>query len=134
MGEKSGFEAISIGMDLDTLEMTLDGSTLSERVKLDQWEQGELIDKLHIAPPGMTIVQHAIIKYMRFPDLHASIWAKSEHEFLKPLRTGSKIRIHGKIVDKYVKRDRNYVVSEFETIDEHGDVAMRSRETAVHLE
>lgn len=134
MGEKSGFESITIGMDLGPLEMTLDESTVGERVRLDQWDSAELVGKLRTAPPGMTIVQHAIIKYMRFPDLHASIWAKSEHEFLKPLKLGTRVTIRGKIVDKYVKRDRNYVVTEFETIDEHGEVAMRSRETAVHLE
>ena len=134
MSQKSVFEDIPIGLDdLGTVGMTLDDNAVNERLQLDQWEAGPA-SKLRIAPPGMTIVQHAIIKYMKFPDLHASIWDKSEHEFLKPIKVGSKISIHGKIVDKYVKRGRNYVVTEFETIDEDGDVAMRSRETAVHLE
>ena len=134
MSEKMDFEDIPIGMDLGTMEMTLDENTVGERIREEGWEPGELIDKLHIVPPGITIRQHALLKYMKFPDLRASIWAKSEHEFLKPMMVGGKILIRGKIIDKYVKRERNYIVTECETVDEGGDVLMRSRETAIHVE
>lgn len=134
MSEKSDFESIPVGLDFGTLEMALDEDTVNDRMELVQWGAKELVEKLHMAPPGMTISQHARMKFMKFPDLRASIWAKSEHEFLKPMKVGSKVSIRGKIVDKYVKRDRNYVVSEFETVDESGEVLMRSRETSVHVE
>ena len=134
MSEKLDFEAIPIGMDLGTIEMTLDENTVNDRLKLVQWESRELVDKLRVAPPGMGIVQHPMMKYMKFPDLRASIWAKSEHEFLKPMKVGSKIFIHGKIVDKYVKQGRNYVVFEFETVDEAGEMLLRSRETSIHID
>ena len=134
MNEKSDFEAIPVGLDLGTLEMTLDEKTVNDRARLVQWGSRELIDKLHIAPPGVTIDQHARMKFMRLPDLRAAFSAKSEHEFLKPMKIGSKIFIRGKIVDKYVKRGRNYVVSELETVDEAGEVLLRSRETGVHVE
>jgi len=82
----------------------------------------------------MTIVQHPMLRFKTFPELRAAIWAKSEHEFLKPMKVGSKIFVRGKITDKYVKRGRNYVVSEFETVDEAGEVLLRSHETSVHLD
>jgi acyl-CoA thioesterase FadM len=74
------------------------------------------------------------MKFTALPDLRASIWAKSEHEFLKPMKVGSKVYIRGKIIEKYVKRDRNYVVADYETVDEDGGVLMRSRETSVYVE
>ena len=134
MSEKSGFDAIPIGLEMGPLEMTLDGDTVNERVGLVQWEARELADKLHVAPPGITISQHARMKFMALPDMSVSIWAKSEHEFLKPIKLGSKIFIRGKVIDKYVKRGRNYVVSEYETVDEAGEVLLRSRETGVYVE
>lgn len=134
MSEKSDFEAIPVGLDLGILAMTLSEDNVNRRVELVQWQSRELIDKLHVAPPGISIVQHARMKFAKLPDLQAAIWAKSEHEFIKPMKIGSKIFIRGKIVDKYVKRGRNYVVSEFETVDEAGDVLLKSRETSVHVE
>jgi hypothetical protein len=134
MSEKSDFESIPIGLELGTLEMTLDEDTVNNGMALVQWKARELVDRLGVAPPGITIGQHARIKWMKFPDMRAGIWAKSEHEFIKPMKIGSKISIRGKVVDKYVKRGRNYLVSEFETVDESGEVLMSSRETGVHVE
>ena len=134
MREKSGWEALPIGLEMGPLEIVLDNNTIKERVELVQWENREPLDKLGVTPPGITIANHARMKFMAWPDLRASIWAKSEHEFLKPMKVGSRIYIRGKIVDKYVKRDRNYVVADYETVDEDGEILMKSRETAVYVE
>ena len=134
MSEKLGFQAITIGQDLGTMEMTLDRKTINDWAVLVQWQARELVDNLHVAPPGMSIEQHPRMEFAKFSDLRAGIWAKSEHEFLKPIRVGGKVFIHGKIIDKFVKRGRNYVVTEYETLDEGGEVLMRSRETGVYLE
>lgn len=134
MREKSGWEALPIGLEMGPLEIVLDNNTIKERVELVQWENREPLDKLGVTPPGITIGNHARMKFMAWPDLRASIWAKSEHEFLKPVKVGSRIYIRGKIVGKYVKRDRNYVVADYETVDEDGEVLMRSRETAIYVE
>jgi hypothetical protein len=134
MSEKSGFQAISIGLDLGTMEMTLDKKTINNWAGLVQWPDRELVDKLPVVPPGMSIEQHPRMEFAKFSELRAGIWAKSEHEFLKPMRVGSKVFIHGKITDKFVKRGRNYVVAEYETLDEAGEVLMKSRETGIYLE
>ena len=134
MSEKSDFEAAPIGLDLGETEITLDENTVDDRLKLVQWEARELIDRFHIAPPGVSIHQHPRMRFAKVKSLRAAIWAKSEHEFLRPMKLGSRIFIRGKIVDRYVKRGRDYVVSEFETTDEAGEVLMRSRETGIHVE
>jgi len=134
MSEKSGFDAIPIGLEMGPLEMTLDDDTVSARLNLVQWENREPIEKLNVTPPGLTISQHARMKFMALPEMRVSIWAKSEHEFLKPMKKGSKIFIRGRVVDKYTRRGRNYLVSDYETVDEAGDVLLRSRETGIYVE
>jgi hypothetical protein len=134
MSEKSGWEALPIGLAMGPLEIVLDDETIKERVGLVQWENPEPLDALGVTPPGITIDNHARMKFMAWPDLRVSIWAKSEHEFLKPLKVGSKVFIRGKVVDKYSKRGRNYVVCDYVTVDESGEVLMKSRETGVYVE
>jgi len=134
MNEKSGWEALPIGLEMGPVEIVLDDDTVKSRIELVQWQNKEPVDKLGVTPPGLTIVNHARMKFMAWPDLRVSIWAKSEHEFLKPLKVGSRVFIRGKVVDKYVKRGRNYIVSDYETVSEDGEVLMKSRETGVYVE
>jgi hypothetical protein len=134
MSLKSNFDAIPIGLSLGTEELMLDEKTVSDRVALVQWQAKEIVDKMGIVPPGATIEIHPRMKFSTFKNLRASIWAKSEHEFLKPMKVGSKVTISGRVVEKYEKRGRYYLVSEYETVDEKGEVLMRSRETGVNVE
>jgi hypothetical protein len=134
MGEKSLFESIYIGQDLGTVEVSLDEKTVQKRVDLVQWQAGDVVDKLGFAPPGATIEIHPMMKFNKWPTLKAGIWAKSEHEFIKPMKVGSKVFVRGKVTDKYIKRGREYVVSEFEAVDENGEVLLKSRETSINVE
>ena len=134
MPGKSGFEAIPIGFEVGPLELTLDEETVRERAELMRWEEEELISELGIVPPGATVAHHAHMKFDALPDLKVSIWAKSEHEFIKPMKVGSTITIRGRVVDKYTRRGRNYVVTEYETVDESGEVLLRSVETGLYVE
>ena len=136
MSEESYYESIPVGLDLGTVEITLDEDTVNTRLELVQWEARELLNKLHIAPPGMTITpaQRPSARTSESQEPRVAIWAKSEHEFLGPMKVGSKVSIRGKIVDKYVKRGRNYLVAEYEAFGEHGEPLLKSRETSVHVE
>jgi hypothetical protein len=134
MTDKSNFEAIPIGLEMGPLEIVLDEAFIQDRISIIQWEDNTLLKREKIVPPGITISQHAGMKFKAVPELRASIWAKSEHEFIKPMIAGGRITIRGKIIDKYVKRNRNYIVAEYETVDETGQVLIKSRETAVHVE
>ena len=50
------------------------------------------------------------------------------------MKFGSKIFIRGRVIDKYIKRGRNYMVTELETVDGAGEILMRSRETGIYVE
>jgi hypothetical protein len=72
----------------------------------------------------------------------AGLHAKMQFEFLEPLRAGMRVRTHGRIIDKYERRDRHYMVTQFETRDEEtGTVLVRGQftqmifpESGVHRE
>ena len=128
------FEDIPIGKELESVEMVLNDATINERLELIQWENRKMLENLGLTVPGLTIKQHAVMQFITFPELKAGIWAKSEHEFIKPMRAGVRIFIRGSIVEKYTKRGHSYVVAEFETRDDAGELLLKSRETSVYVE
>ena len=133
MNEISDFDSIPVGFEMGPLELLLDRNMVDEHMANVQWNAGDIVEKYGYAPPGMTVIHHAKMKFQARPDLKAAIWAKTEHEFIKPMEIGARITIRGIVVDKYVKRGRNYLVTEYETRDENGELLMKSRETGLHL-
>jgi hypothetical protein len=59
------------------------------------------------------------------------VHARQETEFINPLPLGKPARTITKIVDKYVKRDRGYIVIESLIVDEDGVQIMRTRNHAM---
>ncbi|HYC47171.1 MAG TPA: MaoC family dehydratase [Burkholderiales bacterium] len=48
----------------------------------------------------------------------AGLHAKMQFEFVEPIRVGMRVRSHGKVLDKYERRGRHYMVTQFETREE----------------
>ena len=59
----------------------------------------------------------------------AGLHAKMEFEFLEPIRPGMRVRSRGRVIDKYERRGKPYMVTEYVTEDEHGTVLVRGRFT-----
>ncbi len=58
----------------------------------------------------------------------AGLHAKMHYEFVEPLRVGMRVRSRGKVIDKYERRGRHYMVTQFETRDEDsGKVLVRGQ-------
>jgi len=57
------------------------------------------------------------------------IHAKAEHRYMSPVPIDKRLRVRGKIAEKYIRRDRYYVVLELWTVDEEGREIVRSRDT-----
>lgn len=72
----------------------------------------------------------------------AGLHAKMQFEFLEPMRVGMRVRSHGRVLDKYEKRGRHYMVTQFETRDEDTETVLTRGqftqmifpESGVHLE
>jgi len=63
-------------------------------------------------------------------DLHATIPARSEQEYLYPARIGSTLITTARLIAKYLKRGLEYVVLESQTLDQDG---VRIRHGLEHL-
>ena len=61
--------------------------------------------------------------------VHAGLHAKMDFEFLEPIRPGVRTRSRGKVVDKYERGGKPYMVTEFVTEDENGTTLVRGRFT-----
>lgn len=60
----------------------------------------------------------------------AGLHAKIHCEFVEPIRVGMRVRSYGKLIEKYERRGRHYMVTQFETRDEdNGQVLVRGNFT-----
>ena len=82
-----------------------------------------------IVSPMLLGVQALRLRMSRYV-AHGGLNAKAQFEFVKPFRVGMRVRSYGKLIDKYEKRGRHYMVTEFTTKDEEsGAVLMRGQVT-----
>ena len=82
-----------------------------------------------IAPPTLLGNQALLMRHCRYL-VNAGLHAKMQFEFLEPLCAGMRVRSHGKVLDKYERRERHYMVTQFETRDEEtGKVLVRGQFT-----
>lgn len=66
-------------------------------------------------------------QYDRFGSIHA----KQSWAFKNPARLGSKVKISVRVVDKYVKRERPYLVMELLAVDDQGVEICRGTHTSL---
>jgi len=59
----------------------------------------------------------------------AGIHAKAERRYTNPLPVGKRLTLQGKVVEKYIRRDRYYVVVEVWVVDEDGRNIVRIEDT-----
>lgn len=82
-----------------------------------------------IAPPTLLGNQALFMRHSRYL-VNAGLHAKMQFEFVEPLRPGMRVRSYGKVIEKYERRDRHYMVTAFETRDEEtGRVLVRGQFT-----
>ncbi len=94
-----------------------------------------------VVHPTLLGNQALLMRHSRYI-VPAGLHAKMQFEFVEPLRVGMRVRSYGKIVDKYERRGRHYMVTQFETRDEEsGTVLTRGQftqmifpESGVHRE
>ena len=61
------------------------------------------------------------------PNLIGNLHAKQEWELFEPMRVGETVRTHSTVVERYVRRNREYVVNEVLITDTSGRWLQRSR-------
>jgi hypothetical protein len=81
-----------------------------------------------VAHPTLLGNQALRLRHSRYT-VPGGLHAKMEFEFVEPIRPGMRARSRGRVVDKYERRGKPYMVTEFTTEDETGAVLVRGRFT-----
>jgi acyl dehydratase len=81
-----------------------------------------------VAHPTLLGNQALRLRHSRYT-VPGGLHAKMEFEFVEPIRVGARVRSRGRVVDKYERRGKLYMVTEFTTEDEAGTVLVRGRFT-----
>jgi acyl dehydratase len=66
--------------------------------------------------------------------VHAGLHARMEFNFLEPIRPGMRVRSRGRVIDKYRRRGKPYMVTEYITEDERGTPLVRGQFTQMIIE
>jgi len=89
-----------------------------------------------VAHPAMTtafyvsLCQEAWLKVLgNAAQSLVAIHTKAEHHYANPVPIGKRLTVRGKVADKYIRRDRYYVMVELWTVDEDGQDIVHSRDT-----
>ena len=61
------------------------------------------------------------------PNIYGNLHARQEWELFAPMSIGSTVTTHSTIVDRYVKRGRDYVVNEVQVFSTDGSLVCRGR-------
>jgi len=127
------YEAVTVGeefMSDDFLIKPEDVETFAFAVDdHDPWyfEDSPLGGK--IAHPVLMGNQALFMRHNKYI-IPAGLHAKMQYEFVEPIRVGMRVRSRGKVIDKYEKRGRHYMVTAFDTRDEDtGTVLVRGQFT-----
>jgi acyl dehydratase len=81
-----------------------------------------------VAHPTLLGNQALRLRHSRYT-VAGGLHAKMDFEFVEPIRPGVRARSRGRVVDKYERRGKPYMVTEFTTEDEAGTVLVRGRFT-----
>jgi acyl dehydratase len=81
-----------------------------------------------VANPMLIVAQHARLFKTRYTTA-GNVHTRHETKFLHPARIGKRITVYGTLVDKYLKRGREYLVMDCRSVDEDGIEICRDRRT-----
>ncbi len=127
------YEAVTVGEEFksdDFLVKPEDVDTYAYAVDDDNpWYREDSPYGGRIAHPTLLGNQALLLRHSRYV-IPAGLHAKMQFEFLEPIRVGMRVRSYGKVLDKYERRERHYMVTQFETRDEEsGTVLVRGQFT-----
>ncbi|MBI4641128.1 MAG: MaoC family dehydratase [Candidatus Tectomicrobia bacterium] len=126
------YDEIKVGEELEPAEYTISEKEVKEYAdKLDEHHPWHLHDSPFggkIAHPLMTAVDATKLLRTKY-SLAGVVHTKSECEFINPARVGQPIRVTGKIVDKYQRRGRDFIVVDSVTSHTDGTEIVKSKYT-----
>jgi acyl dehydratase len=126
-----GANEVYVGRDIGGYEFTIDAAAIENYIAATgddhPWYRGE-------SPLGGSLAPALILHSVAFrnrawylPKTFGNLHARQEWQGFAPIRQGDHLRTRSVVVERYVKRDREYVVNEVLVFDGENRVVQRSR-------
>jgi hypothetical protein len=132
-GKRAEFDDIKVGAPLEHMEWVVTDEDIEKQCRIDEdYNECYVLDSAYgtrVAPPQ---IQYRPPRWMLTRTFNVrGVFYKWEFESFKAIKPGKKIMITGKIVNKWIKNDREYI--EFEAIghDETREKVFFTRRTHV---
>lgn len=117
------YDEIEVGKSLGTITETV-GAELAAQLS---GPIGEPVEAAAVPPAVFPVLMLKALRRSLGGIPNGGVLAKQEFEFGVPLRIGGQVEIETSVSDKYVRRDRPYVVVEFAMRDGDGATALTGR-------
>ena len=132
-GRRTTYEEIEVGADLGQIDWSVSAEAVKGLLQNDDDHHEWYVDSSPfgsgIVPPMATYPPVRILFTRKYNVRGLFYWF--EHECVRPLFYGQKVSITGRIIEKWIKRDREYVKYEAEGRDEAGKLLFRTRRAHV---
>lgn len=131
-GRRAAFEDIQIGQSLGEMEWRITDELIDLQCQLDQdfdplfFPQG---GGKRAAPPQITYRPPRWL-FSRAYNVRG-LFVRWESESFRAIEPGTTIKVTGTIVDKFIRKDREFVVYEAEGRDVSGNLIFRTKRTHV---
>jgi hypothetical protein len=113
------FDRIQVGEDLGTLDYVLTAEMIADYRRV--------VDNPHAAYPTVAARHPANLFYRRYSGRMRVPNTGQDSQYFNPPVSGKRITVSAKIVDKYVRRDKPYLIVEATATDEDGRLIEISR-------
>jgi len=132
-GRRATFEDIEIGRTLGEMEWEITDDLIDVQCMLDQdfdplfFPQGTA--RKRVAPPQITYRPPRWL-FSRTYNVRG-LFVRWENESFRAIEPNARIRVTGSIVDKFIRKDREFVVYQAEGRDQAGNLIFRTKRTHV---
>jgi acyl dehydratase len=132
-GKRATYEEIEIGKALETFEWVVTEDDIEKQCRMDEdyheWYAMESPWGGRIAPPQ---IQYRPPRWMLTRTYNVrGVFYKWEFETFKAIKPGETITVTGRIVDKWIRNDREFIKFETEGTDAAGDRVFVTQRTHV---
>jgi acyl dehydratase len=129
--KRTTFDDIEPGADLGEMTWSVSRAQVAGLIANDldfhEWYEGKSPFGGPVVPPLATYPPVRILFARKFNV--RGVFYHYESEFLRPIFYDQVLKIRGRVTDKWVKREREFVRYEAEGIDEQGRVVFKTRRT-----
>jgi hypothetical protein len=132
-GLRAAYEDIEVGRRLGEVEWEITDELIDVQCMLDQDFDPLFFPRkdteTRLAPPQITYRPPRWLLSRTYNV--RGLFVRWEHESFKAIIPNTRIKVTGSIVEKYIKKDREFVVYQAEGRDEAGELIFRTRRTHV---